>query len=115
MATKNNKKLEKAWSGRFEEPVDELVKRFTASVNFDYRLAEYDIRGSIAHAEMLCSQKIINDNDLQAIKTGLADIESEIQEGKFNWSLDYEDVHLNIERRLTELVGDAGKKLHCPI
>ena len=112
MATKNNKKLEKAWSGRFEEPVDELVKRFTASVNFDYRLAEYDIRGSIAHAEMLCSQKIITDNDLQAIKTGLADIESEIQEGKFNWSLDYEDVHLNIERRLTELVGDAGKKLH---
>ena len=101
-----------AWSGRFSEPVNELVKRYTASVGFDYKLAEYDIQGSIAHAEMMNAQQIISDEELQGIKEGLSQIKTEIQSGDFKWSIDYEDVHLNIEYRLTELIGDAGKKLH---
>ncbi len=102
----------KAWSGRFSEPVDELVKRFTASVSFDRRLAAADIRGSLAHARMLSAQKILTRTDLKAIERGLAAIGAEIEAGKFAWSLDAEDVHLNIEKRLTALVGDAGKRLH---
>ena len=102
----------KAWSGRFDEPVDELVKRFTASVAFDKRLAAVDIRGSLAHARMLAAQKIISRADLGAIERGMAAIAKEIAAGRFEWSLDAEDVHLNIEKRLTELVGDAGKRLH---
>ena len=100
------------WSGRFNEPVSELVKRYTASIGFDYQLAKYDIRGSIAHAEMLQHQGIISAEDLDAIKEGLAIISREVDSGEFNWSIDKEDVHLNIESRLTELIGDAGKKLH---
>jgi len=100
------------WSGRFAEPVDELVKRFTASVSFDKRLAPYDLDGSLAHARMLAACRIIPKSDLTAIERGLAKIRREIESGKFNWSLDAEDVHLNIERRLTALVGDAGKRLH---
>jgi argininosuccinate lyase len=102
----------KAWSGRFEEPVDELVKRFTASVAFDRRLAGADIRGSLAHARMLAAQKIITQKDLASIEGGMASIRAEIDSGRFEWSLDAEDVHLNIEQRLTALVGDAGKRLH---
>ena len=102
----------KAWSARFDEPVSELVKRYTASVDFDRRLAKADIRGSLAHATMLARAGILSDGDLQAIRSGMADIEAEIDAGQFQWSLDLEDVHLNIERRLTELVGDAGKRLH---
>ena len=102
----------KAWSARFDEPVSELVKRYTASVDFDKRLAKADIRGSLAHATMLARAGILSDGDLQAIKSGMADIEAEIDAGRFEWSLDLEDVHLNIERRLTELIGDAGKRLH---
>lgn len=102
----------KAWSARFDEPVSELVKRYTASVDFDRRLAKADIRGSLAHAAMLVRSGILSDADLQAIKTGLEQIAAEIDAGQFEWSLDLEDVHLNIERRLTELVGDAGKRLH---
>jgi argininosuccinate lyase len=102
----------KPWSGRFSEPVDELVKRFTASVGFDHRLAEFDIQGSLAHAKMLRAANIIGADDLAAIERGLAAIAAEIRAGRFEWSLDLEDVHLNIERRLTELVGDAGKRLH---
>jgi len=112
MSNKDSKKNQNTWSGRFDEPITELVKRYTASVGFDYLLAEYDIEGSIAHAEMLCAQEIISDKDLDEIKNGLIQIRTEIKKGDFNWSLDYEDVHLNIERRLTELIGDAGKKLH---
>ena len=102
----------KTWSGRFSEPVSELVKRYTASIPFDYRLAFFDIEGSLAHAEMLCAQKIISEHDLADINRGLAQIRDEITAGKFEWKLDLEDVHMNIESRLTELVGDAGKRLH---
>ncbi len=101
-----------AWSGRFNEPVAALVKRYTASVDFDKRLAEFDIQGSIAHAQMLATQNIISRADLRAIEKGLKEILAEIKTGKFEWLLDLEDVHLNIEKRLTDKVGDAGKRLH---
>jgi argininosuccinate lyase len=100
------------WSGRFAEPVAELVKRYTASVGFDHKLAMFDIQGSLAHAQMLAACGIIATPDLNDIKRGLAQIENEIISGEFVWSLDLEDVHLNIEKRLTALVGDAGKRLH---
>src|ERR1051325_7380917 len=100
------------WSGRFREPVDERVKRFSASVDFDRRLATQDIAGSLAHARMLAAAGIINKKDLAAIERGLARIRGEIEAGAFAWSLDAEDVHLNIERRLTALAGEAGKRLH---
>ncbi|MGB8518090.1 MAG: lyase family protein, partial [Gallionella sp.] len=100
------------WSGRFAEPVAELVKRYTASVSFDQKLALFDIQGSLAHAQMLCSCGIIAAQDLSDIQRGLAHIQSEIVSGQFVWSVDLEDVHLNIEKRLTTLVGDAGKRLH---
>lgn len=111
MTAQLSKKSE-AWSGRFSEPMSDLVKRYTASVFFDKRLAEYDIQGSLAHAEMLAHQHIIADEDYQAIQRGMKQISEEIAAGKLEWSLDLEDVHLNIEKRLTELVGDAGKRLH---
>ncbi len=100
------------WSGRFDEPVAELVKRYTASVGFDRKLAMYDIQGSLAHAQMLAACDIISLQDINDIKRGLAQIENEIISGDFVWSQDLEDVHLNIEKRLTALVGDAGKRLH---
>ena len=100
------------WSARFKEPVDERVKRFTASVGFDRRLAKYDIEASLAHARMLAAQRILSRRDLAAIQRGLASVRREIESGRFNWALDAEDVHMNIERRLTELVGEAGKRLH---
>ncbi len=102
----------KAWSGRFSEPVDERVKRFTASVGFDQRLARFDIQGSLAHARMLAACGILAATDLADIERGMAAISAEIEAGRFQWSVDLEDVHLNIERRLTDLVGDAGKRLH---
>jgi argininosuccinate lyase len=101
-----------AWSGRFSEPVSDLVKRYTASVFFDRRMWQQDIRASLAHARMLAQQGIIAANDLSAIEQGMATITTEIEAGSFNWNLDDEDVHLNIEKRLTTLVGDAGKRLH---
>jgi argininosuccinate lyase len=101
-----------AWSGRFSEPVSELVKRYTASVDFDRRLAMQDIDSSLAHARMLTSRGVLSAEDLAAIESGMARIREEIARGEFEWSLDLEDVHLNIERRLTELAGDAGKRLH---
>jgi argininosuccinate lyase len=101
-----------AWSARFSEPVSDLVKRYTASVFFDKRLAQFDIEGSLAHAEMLAQQGIISKQDQADIQRGMAQIQEEIASGKFEWLLDLEDVHLNIEKRLTELVGDAGKRLH---
>jgi argininosuccinate lyase len=100
------------WSGRFAEPVDELVKRYTASVGFDRRLAEFDILGSLAHARMLAQAGVLSAQDLADIQRGMTQIRDDIRAGRFEWSLDLEDVHLNIERRLTELVGDAGKRLH---
>jgi argininosuccinate lyase len=101
-----------AWSARFSEPVSDLVKRYTASVSFDQRLALFDIQGSLAHAEMLQAQNIISATDYADICRGMAQIRAEIEAGDFVWLLDLEDVHLNIEKRLTELVGDAGKRLH---
>ena len=101
-----------AWSGRFAEPVAERVQRYTASVAFDKRLAEHDVRGSLAHARMLAACAVISRRDLAAIESGMRTILAELRSGKFKWSLDAEDVHLNIERRLTALVGDAGKRLH---
>ncbi len=101
-----------AWSARFSEPVSDLVKRYTASVGFDQRMAQVDIQGSLAHADMLESIGLISTDDLKAIQRGMQQILQEIQEGKFEWSIDLEDVHLNVEKRLVELIGDAGKRLH---
>jgi argininosuccinate lyase len=100
------------WSGRFSEPVSERVKRYTASVGFDRRLAAVDIAGSLAHARMLAATGVLSGVDLAAIEHGMATIRAEIERGEFVWSRDLEDVHLNIEHRLTALVGDAGKRLH---
>jgi len=102
----------KAWSGRFAEPLDALTQRFNASVDFDRRLAEFDIQGSLAHARMLSRCRIIAAADLEAIERGMAQILEEVRAGRFPWSIEREDVHFNIEHRLTELVGDAGKRLH---
>ena len=101
-----------AWSALFSEPMSELVQRYTASVGFDQRLWRADIQGSLAHAEMLAAQKIIGAQDLADIQRGLAQITEEIESGRFEWKLALEDVHLNVEARLTALVGDAGKRLH---
>jgi argininosuccinate lyase len=100
------------WAGRFSEPVSDLVKRYTASVDFDRRMWRQDIRGSLAHARMLARQGIIGAGDLIDIERGMEAVQREIESGRFEWSLDLEDVHLNIEKRLTALVGDAGKRLH---
>jgi argininosuccinate lyase len=105
-------KKSQAWSALFSEPMSDLVKRYTSSVFFDKRLWQADIAGSLAHAEMLAAQKIISDVDHVSIQKGLAQISVEIESGAFEWKLDLEDVHLNIEARLTTLVGDAGKRLH---
>jgi argininosuccinate lyase len=105
-------KKSQAWSALFSEPMSELVKRYTASVDFDKRLWRADIDGSLAHAGMLAAQGIIGAQDLADIQRGMAQIASEIEAGTFDWKLDLEDVHLNIEARLTQLVGDAGKRLH---
>ncbi len=102
----------KTWSGRFNEPVSELVKRYTASVTFDKRLAEFDIQGSLAHAAMLERAGLLSAADLAAIRDGMGKILDDIRAGRFAWSVDLEDVHMNIERRLTDLIGDAGKRLH---
>src|SRR5574340_366218 len=120
MATSNNREQgvmsaeenKNPWSGRFNEPVSELVQRYTASVDFDRRLADYDIQGSLAHARMLCAAGIIGADDLAAIEHGLGQIREEIRSGEFVWLTELEDVHLNIEKRLTALIGDAGKRLH---
>ena len=100
------------WGGRFNEPTDEFVKIFGASVSFDQALALYDIEGSIAHATMLSEVDVLTSSDLIDILDGLKQIKSEITSGKFNWSTDLEDVHMNIESRLTEICGEPGKKLH---
>ena len=105
-------KKSQGWSALFSEPVSELVQRYTSSVNFDKRLWQADIEGSLAHAGMLAAQGIISAQDLADIERGLAQIAQEIGSGQFEWKLALEDVHLNIEARLTQLVGDAGKRLH---
>jgi len=105
-------KKSQAWSALFSEPMSDLVKRYTSSVFFDKRLWQADITGSLAHAEMLAAQGIISADDHASIQKGMAQIWGEIESGAFEWKLDLEDVHLNIEARLTQLVGDAGKRLH---
>jgi argininosuccinate lyase len=99
------------WGGRFSEATDSFVQRFTASVGFDQRMAEQDIRGSLAHAQMLTCQGPQR-RRAGGDRNGLATISAEIAAGEFPWSVELEDVHMNIEARLTELIGDAGKKLH---
>lgn len=101
-----------AWSARFSEPVSDLVKRYTASVDFDKRMARFDIQGSLAHASMLAAVGVITEQDKADIERGMSQILDEIAQGQFQWLLDLEDVHLNIEKRLVELIGDAGKRLH---
>ncbi len=101
-----------AWSALFSEPMSELVQRYTASVGFDRRLWRADIAGSLAHAQMLAAQGIVSATDLADIQRGLQQVSEEIESGRFDWRLELEDVHLNIEARLTALVGDAGKRLH---
>ena len=105
-------KKSQAWSALFSEPMSDLVKRYTASVEFDKRLWRADIAGSLAHARMLAAQAIIGAQDLADIERGLAEITQDISDGRFVWKLELEDVHLNIEAALTQRVGDAGKRLH---
>lgn len=109
MSTVNTEKLS---SARFSEATDEFVEIFTASVDFDQRMAEEDIEGSGAHAKMLHKIGILTEQELADIERGLTQISEEIQSGQFNWSIKQEDVHMNIEARLTALIGIAGKKLH---
>jgi argininosuccinate lyase len=115
MSSTPNNPLEnksRAWSALFTEPMSELVQRYTASVSFDQRLWRADIQASLAHARMLGAQNIISASDVADVERGMAQIAQEIETGAFEWQLALEDVHLNIEKRLTELVGDAGKRLH---
>ncbi|NDY91556.1 argininosuccinate lyase [Ideonella livida] len=112
MSSNQLDKKSQAWSALFSEPMSELVKRYTSSVFFDKRLWAADIDGSLAHADMLAAQGIIGAQDLADIQRGMAQIRGEIESGAFEWKLELEDVHLNIEARLTQLVGDAGKRLH---
>ena len=112
MSNNQFEKKSQAWSALFSEPMSDLVKRYTSSVFFDKRLWQADITGSLAHADMLAAQNIISAEDHHAIQSGLGTIAQEIEADQFEWKLDLEDVHLNIEARLTELVGIAGKRLH---
>ena len=105
----NNSKI---WGGRFSTYTNELMEEFNSSIHFDKRLYNQDIEGSIVHAEMLCKQKIISPKDFKLIETGLNKIKIEISDNNFNFSSKLEDIHMNIENRLIDLIGDAGKKLH---
>ena len=108
----NKKDTNQAWGGRFNEATDDFVAKFTASVEFDQKLALHDIQGSLAHAEMLTSIDLLSPEELAAIKKGLSDIRMEIEAGTFEWHLALEDVHMNLEAALTEKIGGIGKKLH---
>ena len=108
----NDKEPIKLWGGRFTEATDAFVERFTASVEFDRRLYNHDINGSIAHARMLHKVGILSSLELQQILDGLESIRTDIQDNKFEWSIALEDVHMNVEAALTNLIGDVGKKLH---
>ncbi|MFT4636150.1 MAG: argininosuccinate lyase [Arenicella sp.] len=102
----------KPWGGRFTEPTNELVEAFTESISFDARLYKQDIQGSIAHSKMLAKIGVISAHEASDIETGLIDIREQIESGQFEWSTQLEDVHMNIEARLTDAIGEAGKKLH---
>jgi argininosuccinate lyase len=114
MGTKDENKAQTnvAWGGRFSEKTDAFVEAFTASVGFDRRLYRQDISGSKAHARMLQQAGILTERDYSNVLNGLETIQREIENGEFEWSVAREDVHMNIEARLTELIGDAGKRLH---
>ncbi|TNF06502.1 MAG: argininosuccinate lyase [Gammaproteobacteria bacterium] len=101
-----------SWGGRFSEATDDFVARFTASVDFDQRMAMQDIQGSMAHAAMLASVGVLSEDELQSIRTGLTEIVTDIENGTFQWSMALEDVHMNIEAALTSKIGITGKKLH---
>ena len=100
-----------SWGGRFNEPVNEFVARFTASVSFDQRLFEHDIKGSVAHATMLAKVGVLSESEKKSIIDGLNEIGAEIRVGDFEWSQQLEDVHMNIESALTARIGDVGKTL----
>ena len=102
----------KPWGGRFTEPTNQLVEAFTESISFDARLYKQDIQGSIAHSKMLAKIGVISEQEAQQIETGLIAIRDQIDAGEFEWSTELEDVHMNIEARLTQAIGEAGKKLH---
>jgi argininosuccinate lyase len=108
----NTDASQKLWGGRFNEPTDQFVERFTASIGFDARLYHHDIQGSIAHARMLAHVGVLSDNEAGAIVAGLNRIHQQIESGELTWSVALEDVHMNIESRLIEIVGDVGKRLH---
>jgi argininosuccinate lyase len=112
MSDEQSKVGQELWGGRFSEPTDRFVQRFTASEAFDRELASYDIAGSRAHASMLEAVGVLTAAENTAIQEGLARVLAEIEAGAFQWSVEREDVHMNIEARLTELIGDVGKKLH---
>ncbi|MCH2160230.1 MAG: argininosuccinate lyase [Oleiphilaceae bacterium] len=110
--SKDTNSTNQSWGGRFSEPTDEFVAQFTASVNFDQRLYYHDIAGSIAHATMLAKVGVLTDEEKQQIVQGLNEVREEIEAGEFQWSVALEDVHMNIEARLTQKIGLTGKKLH---
>ncbi|MFN2362110.1 MAG: argininosuccinate lyase [Marinobacter sp.] len=110
--TDQNKSAEKPWGGRFTEPTDAFVERFTASVGFDQRLYHHDITGSIAHATMLAEVGVLTTEERDTIIEGLKEVKADIEAGTFEWSVSLEDVHMNIEARLTDRIGITGKKLH---
>ena len=112
MSQDSNQDKDKLWGGRFNEPTDAFVEKFTASVNFDQRMALQDIAGSRVHAKMLTKVGVLSQKDCDDIQNGLNEVESDITSGRFEWSVGLEDVHMNIEARLTEIIGDAGKRLH---
>ena len=112
MSDRDKQNSPELWGGRFSEPTDAFVQRFTASEAFDRRLAVYDIAGSRAHADMLAFTGVLTADENAAIQQGLQDVLAEIEADRFIWSVALEDVHMNIEARLTELIGDVGKKLH---
>ena len=112
MTNKNDKQTNPSWGGRFSEQTDAFVEAFTASVEFDQRMYMQDITGSKAHARMLQKAGVLSESDCEAVLQGLDTIVGEIDSGRFDWSVSREDVHMNIEARLTELIGDAGKRLH---
>jgi argininosuccinate lyase len=112
MSDEQSKVGQELWGGRFSEPTDRFVQRFTASEAFDRALASYDIAGSRAHASMLETVGVLTAAENTAIQEGLTRVLAEIEAGAFQWSVEREDVHMNIEARLTELIGDVGKKLH---
>jgi len=104
--------MDKMWSGRFSGGASNLLDEFNASIMYDRKLYREDIEGSLAHAQMLAKQGILSEDELKQIQDGLAQVKEEIESGKFEWKISDEDLHMGIEKRLTQIIGDTGKKLH---